>query len=116
MLWEADRVNVAEDSASRRGEEIGFPTGGGGGGAERIGGETEGFSSGDLSGVGCEACFAFLYRVISTSRIRQKGYHDDKTHIFASFLTAAITPPPPLSFAAPFFFPFFDGIWAVVVF
>lgn len=59
-------MNAAEDSASRRGDEIGLTTGGGGG----IVGETEGFISGDLSGdlsgVGCEACFAFLDCVVSS--------------------------------------------------
>jgi hypothetical protein len=50
VFWEVDRVNVADDKASRRGDVTGFP----------LGGDPTGFISGDLLGVDCGGCFVFL--------------------------------------------------------
>ena len=49
----------------------------------------------------------YLARHITHRRIQD-------SHILEAlfFVTAAITPPPPLSFAVPFFLPFFVGICA----
>lgn len=76
-------------------------------------GEPAGFMSGDwirFAWVG--SGFAFL---VEAAVKTTQHYVLDVTHDFEAFFVTAARTPPPLSFAVPFFLPFFVGICSPVV-